>query len=102
MSVVDCKWVFLNKRDERSHVRKYKARLVACGLLQIKSVNYSETFAPATISEQLLWNNNQKSLLEIINLYTMGSVISSLERLFYDFVISLGFETSQTDYCMYY
>ncbi|GJY96938.1 putative ribonuclease H-like domain-containing protein [Tanacetum coccineum] len=44
--VTGTKWVFRNKRDERSIVVKNKARLVAQGLRQEEGVDYDEVFAP--------------------------------------------------------
>ncbi|GKA95126.1 putative ribonuclease H-like domain-containing protein [Tanacetum coccineum] len=42
---IDTKWVFRNKRDERSIVVKNKARLVAQGFRQEEGINYDEVFA---------------------------------------------------------
>ena len=38
VNVVGCKWVL--------RIKKYKARLVACGFTQIHGINYYETYAP--------------------------------------------------------
>ncbi|GJU61374.1 putative ribonuclease H-like domain-containing protein [Tanacetum coccineum] len=43
---IGTKWVFRNKRDERSIVVKNKARLVAQGFRQEEGINYDEFFAP--------------------------------------------------------
>ncbi|GJX05331.1 putative ribonuclease H-like domain-containing protein [Tanacetum coccineum] len=42
---IGTKWVFRNKRDERSIVVKNKARLVAQGFRQEEGINYDEVFA---------------------------------------------------------
>ncbi|GKA90133.1 ribonuclease H-like domain-containing protein [Tanacetum coccineum] len=44
--VIGTKWVFRNKRDERSIVVKNKARLIAQGFRQEKGIDYDEVFAP--------------------------------------------------------
>ncbi|GJR09209.1 putative ribonuclease H-like domain-containing protein [Tanacetum coccineum] len=44
--VIGTKWVFRNKRDERSIVVKNKARLVAQGFRQEERIDYDEVFAP--------------------------------------------------------
>ncbi|GKB07895.1 putative ribonuclease H-like domain-containing protein [Tanacetum coccineum] len=43
---IGTKWVFKNKRDERSIVVKNKARLVAQGFRHEKEIDYDEVFAP--------------------------------------------------------
>ncbi|GJV01012.1 putative ribonuclease H-like domain-containing protein [Tanacetum coccineum] len=43
--VIGIKWVFRNKRDERSIVVKNKARLVAQGFRQEEGIDYDEVFA---------------------------------------------------------
>ncbi|GKE88062.1 retrovirus-related pol polyprotein from transposon TNT 1-94 [Tanacetum coccineum] len=45
IKVIGTKWVFKNKRDERSIVVKNKARLVAQGFRQKEGIDYDEVFA---------------------------------------------------------
>ncbi|GJY99355.1 retrovirus-related pol polyprotein from transposon TNT 1-94 [Tanacetum coccineum] len=51
--VIGTKWVFRNKRDERSIVMKNKARLVAQGFRQEEGIGYDEVFAPVARIEAI-------------------------------------------------
>ncbi|GJY31863.1 putative ribonuclease H-like domain-containing protein [Tanacetum coccineum] len=51
--VIGTKWVFRNKRDERSIVVKNKARLVAQGFRQEEGIDYDEVFAPVSRLEAI-------------------------------------------------
>ena len=42
---VECKWVFVRKRNEKNEITRYKARLVAQGFSQRPSIDYKETYA---------------------------------------------------------
>lgn len=48
--VIDCKWVFKVKKDNKGNITKYKARLVARGFTQSYGENYWETYAPVVKS----------------------------------------------------
>ncbi|GJX60570.1 putative ribonuclease H-like domain-containing protein [Tanacetum coccineum] len=50
---ISAKWVFKNKRDERSIVVKNKARLVAQGFRQEEGIDYDEVFAPVARIEAI-------------------------------------------------
>ncbi|GJX74093.1 putative ribonuclease H-like domain-containing protein [Tanacetum coccineum] len=50
---ISTKWVFRNKRDERSIVVKNKARLVAQGFRQEEGIDYDEVFAPVARIEAI-------------------------------------------------
>ncbi|GJZ42604.1 putative ribonuclease H-like domain-containing protein [Tanacetum coccineum] len=50
---IGTKWVFKNKRDERSIVVKNKARLVAQGFRQEEGIDYNEVFAPVARIEAI-------------------------------------------------
>ncbi|GJS33256.1 putative ribonuclease H-like domain-containing protein [Tanacetum coccineum] len=51
--VIGTKWVFRNKRDERSIVVKNKSRLVAQGFRQEEGTDYDEVFAPVARIEAI-------------------------------------------------
>ncbi|GKB09216.1 putative ribonuclease H-like domain-containing protein, partial [Tanacetum coccineum] len=50
---IGTKWVFRNKRDERSIVVKNKARLIAQGFRQEEGINYDEVFSPVARIETI-------------------------------------------------
>ncbi|GKD60851.1 putative ribonuclease H-like domain-containing protein, partial [Tanacetum coccineum] len=51
---IGTKWVFKNKRDERSIVVKNKASLVAQGFRQEEGIDYDEVFAPVARIEAII------------------------------------------------
>ncbi|GJW72829.1 putative ribonuclease H-like domain-containing protein [Tanacetum coccineum] len=51
---IGTKWVFRNKRDERSIVVKNKARLVTQGFRKEKCIDYDEVFAPVARIEAIM------------------------------------------------
>ncbi|GBN86513.1 Retrovirus-related Pol polyprotein from transposon RE1 [Araneus ventricosus] len=46
MKVLDCRWVYNIKHDEKNNVKKYKSRLVAQGFKQRPGVDFTDVFAP--------------------------------------------------------
>ncbi|GKG46416.1 copia protein, partial [Tanacetum coccineum] len=50
---ISTKWVFKNKRDERSIVVKNKSRLVAQGSRQEEGIDYDEVFPPVARIEAI-------------------------------------------------
>ncbi|GKD69840.1 putative ribonuclease H-like domain-containing protein, partial [Tanacetum coccineum] len=51
--VIDTKWVYINKRDERGVVIRNKARLVAQGHRQEEGIDYDEVLAPVARIEAI-------------------------------------------------
>jgi hypothetical protein len=45
VNFVKSKWVFKTKRDQHGNIIKYKARLVAKGFMQIKGIDFDQTFS---------------------------------------------------------
>nr|GEY39780.1 retrovirus-related Pol polyprotein from transposon TNT 1-94 [Tanacetum cinerariifolium] len=43
---VGCRWIFVQKRNEKNEVTRYKARLVAQGFSQRPGIDYEETYSP--------------------------------------------------------
>nr|GEU80577.1 putative ribonuclease H-like domain-containing protein [Tanacetum cinerariifolium] len=51
--VIGTKWVFMNKKDEKSIMIRNKAKLIAQGHTQEDGIDYEEVFAPATRIEAI-------------------------------------------------
>src|ERR1044072_4189325 len=51
--VIETKWVFKNKLNEKGEVVRHKARLVAQGYSQQEGIDYTETFAPVARLEAI-------------------------------------------------
>ena len=70
------KWVFVQKRNKKNEVVRYKARLVAQGFSQRPEIDYDETYSPMmdtitfrflismTISERL-----EMRLMDVVTVY---------------------------------
>ncbi|GJR50046.1 putative ribonuclease H-like domain-containing protein [Tanacetum coccineum] len=69
---IGTKWVFRNKRDERSIVVKNKARLVAQGHRQEEGIDYDEVFAPIARIEAI-------RLFLAFALYNMGFTVYQMD-----------------------
>nr|GFB89440.1 retrovirus-related Pol polyprotein from transposon TNT 1-94 [Tanacetum cinerariifolium] len=52
-TIIETKWIFKNKKDERSLVIRNKARLVVVGYSQKEGIDYDETFAPVARIEAI-------------------------------------------------
>ena len=52
-NVIETKWIFKNKSDEKGNIKKNKARLVAQRYAQVKGIDFDETFAPIARLESI-------------------------------------------------
>ncbi|TYK29063.1 putative mitochondrial protein [Cucumis melo var. makuwa] len=52
-NIIGTKWIFKNKTDEKGHVTRNKAQLVAQGYSQVEGVDFNETFAPVARLEAI-------------------------------------------------
>ena len=50
---VECKWVFMTKRDSKGNDEWYKAKLVAKGFSQKDGIDYKKTFSPILKKDSL-------------------------------------------------
>jgi hypothetical protein len=79
--LIDGKWVMKVKRDANGTINKLKGRLVARGFMQIKGVNFAETYASTaaptyqrilfSLSAQLGWVRRQ---IDIVGAYLSGKL----------------------------
>jgi hypothetical protein len=46
---IECKWIYMKRRDMDGNVHIHKARLVAKGFRQVQAVDYDETFSPVVM-----------------------------------------------------
>lgn len=52
--VLNCKWVYTLKQNDRGKITRHKARLVAIDMRQIDGVDVKETFTPI-IKPSTIW-----------------------------------------------
>ena len=53
VNVIGTKWIFKNKSDEHGTIIRNKSRLVTQGYIQVKGINFDETFAPVARLESI-------------------------------------------------
>ena len=82
---VGYKWVFVQKRNEKNEVVRYKARLVAQGFSQRPGVDYDETYSPVMdmitfrfLISLVLFEKLEMPLMDIVTAYVYGSLDSDI------------------------
>lgn len=48
---IGCKWVFKTKKDFKSRIDIFKAKLVTKGFTQRKGIDFNETFSPVSTKD---------------------------------------------------
>ncbi|GJZ30918.1 disease resistance CC-NBS-LRR class family protein [Tanacetum coccineum] len=78
---VGCRWIFVQKRNEKNEVTRYKARLVAQGFSQRPGINYEETYSPVIdaitfryLISLAVSRNLEMRLMDVATAYLYGSI----------------------------
>ena len=79
------KWVFVQKRNEKNEVVRYKARLVAQGFSQRPGIDYDETYSPMMdmitfrfLISLVIFEKLEMRLMDIVMAYLYGSLDSDI------------------------
>ncbi|GJY78501.1 disease resistance CC-NBS-LRR class family protein [Tanacetum coccineum] len=78
---VGCRWIFVQKRNEKNEVTRYKARLVAQGFSQRPGIDYEETYSPVMdaitfryLISLAVSRNLEMRLMDVVTAYLYGSI----------------------------
>nr|GEW78622.1 putative RNA-directed DNA polymerase [Tanacetum cinerariifolium] len=78
---VGCRWIFVEKRNKKNEVTRYKARLVAQGFSQRLGIDYEETYSHVmdAITFRYLISlavsiNLEMRLMDVVTAYLYGSI----------------------------
>ena len=78
---VGYRWVFVHKRNEKSEVVRYKARLVAQGFSQRPGIDYEETYSPVMDATTFIFlislsilEGLRMNLMDVVTTYLYGSL----------------------------
>ncbi|GJS56941.1 copia protein [Tanacetum coccineum] len=78
---VGCRWIFVQKRNEKNEVTRYKARLVAQGFSQRPGIDYEETYSPVMdaitfryLISLAVSKNLEMRLMDVVTAYLYGSI----------------------------
>ena len=85
LKLVEYKWVFVKKRNEKNEAVRFKARLVAQGFSQRLGIDYDETYSPVmdTITFRFLISmvvskKLEMRLMDVVTAYLYGSLDSDI------------------------
>ncbi|GJY92325.1 integrase [Tanacetum coccineum] len=80
-NVVDCKWVYMLKRDKNGAITRYKARFIAKGFQQQPGIDFHETFSLVVKSKTIrvalslvVTNNWPLRQLDVQNAFLHGNL----------------------------
>nr|GEZ94879.1 putative RNA-directed DNA polymerase [Tanacetum cinerariifolium] len=78
---VGYRWIFVQKRNEKNEVTRYKARLIAQGFSQRPGIDYEETYSPVMDAITLKYlisltvsKNLEMYLMDVVTAYLYGSI----------------------------
>ncbi|GJR90392.1 disease resistance CC-NBS-LRR class family protein [Tanacetum coccineum] len=81
VKTVRCRWIFVQKRNEKNEVTRYKARLVAQGFSQRPGIDYEETYSPVMdaitfryLISLVVSRNLEMHLMDVVTAYLYGSI----------------------------
>ncbi|GKC45257.1 retrovirus-related pol polyprotein from transposon TNT 1-94, partial [Tanacetum coccineum] len=82
---VGCRWIFVQKRNEKNEVTRYKARLVAQGFSQRTGIDYEKTYSPVMdaitfryLISLAVSKNLEMRLMDVVTAYLYGSIDSDI------------------------
>jgi len=78
---IGCEWVFVQKRNEKGEVTRYKARLVAQGFSQRPGIDFEETYSPVVDASTFRYlispavrEGLDLRLMDVVTAYLYGSL----------------------------
>ncbi|GJT81215.1 retrotransposon protein, putative, ty1-copia subclass [Tanacetum coccineum] len=78
---IGCRWIFVQKRNEKNEVTRYKARLVAQGFSQRLGIDYEKTYSLVMdaitfryLISLTVSRNLEMRLMDVVTAYLYGSI----------------------------
>nr|GEX69845.1 putative RNA-directed DNA polymerase [Tanacetum cinerariifolium] len=108
VKLVGCRWIFVQKRNEKNEVIRYKARLVAQGFSQRPGVDYEETYSPVmdAITFRYLISlavsiNLKMRLMDVVIAYLYGSIDNDIYmKILEEFKIPESLSSKPKEMCL--